>query len=75
MILTETEMTTVKDLQQQEQTCIEKYQRYASEAKDTVLKDLFKTLQKKEQKHYDSLQQVLNGSVPSCDCNDSERTG
>ena len=58
-------MTTVKDLQQQEQTCIEKYQRYASEAKDTVLKDLFKTLQKKEQKHYDSLQQVLNGSVPS----------
>ena len=72
MILTETEMTTVKDLQQQEQTCIEKYQRYASEAKDTVLKDLFKTLQKKEQKHYDSLQQVLNGSVPSCDCNDSD---
>ena len=44
MILTETEMTTVKDLQQQEQTCIEKYQRYASEAKDTVLKDLFKSI-------------------------------
>lgn len=72
MILTEKEMTTVKDLQQQEKTCIEKYQRYSCEAKDTVLKDLFKTLQGKEQEHYDSLQQVLGGSVPSCNCNDTE---
>lgn len=72
MILTEKETMTVKDLQQQEQACIEKYGRYAGEAKDTVLKDLFKELQQKEQKHYDSLQQVLGGSVPSCDCNDRD---
>lgn len=72
MILTEKETAAVKDLQQQEQTCIEKYQRYAGEAKDTVLKDLFKNLQQKEQKHFDSLQQVLGGTVPSCDCNDAD---
>ena len=71
MILTEKEMTTVKDLQTQEKACIEKYQRYSCEAKDTVLKDLFKTLQNKEQEHYDSLQQVIGGTIPSCNCNDS----
>ena len=60
MNLTEKEITTVKDLQTQEQTCIEKYQRYSGEAKDIVLKDLFKTLQNKEQEHYNSLQQVLS---------------
>lgn len=72
MILTEKETAAVKDLQQQEQTCIEKYQRYAGEAKDAVLKDLFKTLQQKEQQHFNSLQQVLGGSVPASDCNDSD---
>ena len=72
MILTEKEMTTVKDLQTQEKACIEKYQRYSGEAKDMVLKDLFKTLQSKEQEHYDSLQQVRGGKVPSCTWNDSD---
>lgn len=72
MILTEKETAAIKDLQQQEQTCIEKYQRYSCGAQDTVLKDLFKTLQSKEQEHFNSLQQVLGGSVPSCNCNDSD---
>ncbi len=72
MILTDKEIATVKDLQTQEQTCIEKYQRYSGEAKDMVLKDLFKTLQNKEQEHYNSLQKVLSGTVPSCNCNDSD---
>lgn len=72
MVLTEKETAAIKDLQTQEQTCIEKYKRYACEAKDPVLKDLFTDLQQKEQRHYDSLEQVLNGTVPSCNCNDSD---
>lgn len=71
MILKEKEITTIKDLQSQEQLCIQKYQKYSCEAKDPVLKDLFQTLEKEEQKHYNSLGQVLNGAPPSCDCNDS----
>ena len=51
MILTEKETTAIKDLQTQEQTCIEKYKRYSEQAKDPVLKDLFKTLSKKENNH------------------------
>lgn len=72
MVLTEKETAAIRDLQTQEQTCIEKYARYAGEAKDPVLKDLFSDLQKKEQQHYDSLGQVLSGTVPSCNCNDSD---
>ena len=29
-------------------------------------------LQRNEQKHYDSLEQVLTGTVPNCNCNDSD---
>lgn len=72
MVLTEKETTTIKDLQTQEQSCIEKYARYGKEAKDPVLRELFGRLQNEEQKHYDSLGQVLTGKVPTCDCNDSD---
>ncbi|MBP3702158.1 MAG: ferritin-like domain-containing protein [Lachnospiraceae bacterium] len=72
MVLKEKEKTAIQDLQTQEQTCIEKYGKYSTQAKDPVLKDLFKTLQQKEQQHYDSLQQVLDGQVPSCNCNDND---
>ena len=42
------------------------------EAKDPVLVNLFTDLHKKEQQHFDSLGQVLNGTVPNCNCNDSD---
>lgn len=72
MVLSEKETTTIQDLQTQEQSCIEKYKRYGQEAKDPVLRDLFSRLEKEEQRHYDTLSQVLTGAVPQCDCNDSE---
>ena len=43
-----------------------------SAGEDPELKSLFETIQKEEQKHYDTLQQVLDGSVPACDCNDTQ---
>lgn len=72
MILTEKETTAIKDLQTQEQSCIEKYRRYGMEAKDTVLKDLFSSLEKEEKEHYQSLGKVLSGTVPTCNCNDND---
>lgn len=54
MILNENEKTVIKDLQTQEQCCVEKYERYSMLAKDPVLVDLFHNLHEKEQKHYDS---------------------
>lgn len=71
MVLTEKEATTIKDLQTQEETCIKKYEKYGQQAHDTELKSLFQTLKENEQEHYNSLSQVLKGTVPSCNCNDS----
>ena len=71
MVLTEKEMATIEDLHTQELSCVEKYKRYGQEAKDPVLRDLFADLEKKEQKHVESLEQVMKGSVPSCNVNDS----
>ena len=56
----------------QELSCVEKYKRYGQEAKDPVLRDLFADLEKKEQKHVESLEQVMKGSVPSCNVNDRD---
>ncbi|MEG0456598.1 MAG: ferritin-like domain-containing protein [Oscillospiraceae bacterium] len=72
MALNEKETTAIKQLQTQEKVCVEKYKKYSSDAKDSVLKDLFQTIGKHEQKHYDTLGQILSGNVPSCDCNDKE---
>ena len=72
MVLTQKEEAALKDLQTQEQSCIEKYTRYSQEAKDPQLKELFKEISTDEQKHYHSLGQVLNGTTPSVDCNDNK---
>ncbi len=71
MVLKEKERAAIKDLQTQEKSCIEKYGKYAELAKDPELKNLFVTLQKQEQEHYNSLGKVLEGTIPSCDCNDT----
>ena len=40
MILSEKETAAIKDLQTQEETCIEKYGKYCAQAKDPVLVNL-----------------------------------
>lgn len=72
MILSEKERTVLEDLQTQEKSCVEKYGRYAQQAKDPELKKLFQMLQEKERTHFTSLADVLKGQVPSCNCNDSD---
>jgi rubrerythrin len=72
MVLKEKEKTIIQDLQTQEKNCIEKYDQYSSLAKDQELKSLFQTLKQKEEQHYQSLGQVLSGTVPESDCNDSD---
>ena len=72
MVLTQKEQSTLKDLQTQEKSCIEKYTRYSKEAKDPQLQSLFKTLAGYEQEHYDTLAEALNGTVKDVDCNDDK---
>lgn len=72
MILTEKETTIIKDLQTQEKSCVEKYGRYAKEAKDEELKLLFKNIEEEEKRHLKTLTQILEGTTPCCDCNDNK---
>jgi len=69
-MLKEKEIQAINDLCTQEQCCIDKYNKYKNEAKDPVLKDLFTQIASKEEEHLHSLNQVLAGKTPSCDCND-----
>lgn len=70
--LTEKERTALEDLKTQEKACVEKYTKYQEQAKDSVLKDLFAQIVNQEQKHFSTLDQMLNGTIPDCDCNDSK---
>ena len=71
MLLSQKETDVIKELQTQEKNCVAKYRIYSQQAKDPVLKDLFSHLEAEEEKHYRSLGQVLDGSVPECNCNDT----
>lgn len=71
MVLEKKEIDVIKELQTQEKNCVEKYRRYKEQAKDIELKNLFGRISELEQKHYDTLEKVLDGEIPDCDCNDS----
>ena len=62
MTLTQKEMTLLQDLKSQEQLCIEKYNKYSQMAHDPELKNLFTQLEGNEQKHLDTITQMLAGT-------------
>ena len=64
MNLTQKEKTLLKDLKGQEQLCIDKYNRHSQCAVDPQLKGLFSMIAQHEQKHFDTLTQIENGTVP-----------
>ena len=62
MTLTQKENSLLQDLKAQEQLCIEKYNKSAGLAHDPELKNLFTTLAANEQKHLDTVNQILGGT-------------
>lgn len=64
MELKSQEEQLVTNLKSQEKLCVQKYDFYATQAKDPELRSLFKKLATYEQNHYDMLNDLLNGSVP-----------
>lgn len=69
MSLTQKEQTLIKDLQDQEKLCIDKYKHYAEQAKDPELKNLFNKLKENEENHYSALSQMLNNEVGTINVN------
>lgn len=62
--LTAKESSLLKDLRAQEQICVEKYARYASEARDGQLKNLFSQIEQTERQHVQTLDQISAGNIP-----------
>ena len=64
MMWTQKEASLREDLKAQEKLCIEKYGKYAQQAQDPQLKQLFTQLQQTEQQHEQTVTQMLNGTIP-----------
>ena len=64
MTWTQKEASLLKDLKGQEQLCVDKYGRYASEACDPELQQIFRQIQQTEQSHLQTVTTLLNGQMP-----------
>jgi rubrerythrin len=62
MTLTQKETSLLNDLKSQEKLCIEKYGKYSEAAYDPSLKTLFTSLKENEQKHLETIDQILGGA-------------
>ena len=72
MQLTQKETSLLKDLKSQEKLCVEKYTKYASNALDTQLKELFTSIANVEQQHLNTLTEIENGHMPSSNNNSGQ---
>jgi len=64
MQLTQKETSLLKDLKEQEQLCVDKYNEYSSKACDQQLKNLFSEIGKTENQHLNTINQIMDGTVP-----------
>ncbi len=65
MVLTSKETDYLKDLKSAEELCIEKYTRYAGEAKCTELKNLFECIANTERGHLKVIGEMMQGTEPA----------
>ena len=73
MTLTPKESSLLKDLRSQEQLCIDKYAKYASDACDNQLKNLFTQIKQNETSHLQTLDQIASGTIPMININGSKK--
>lgn len=71
--LTKKEMQLLQDQQSHEKVCIEKYQKYASQANDPQLKQLFQSYAQQEQQHLNTINSILSGQVPTMNQNQQQQ--
>ena len=63
--LSQKEKMLLMDQKTHEETCIDKYTKYANQAQDPQLKQLFNSYAAQEQEHLNTINQILNAQVPS----------
>ncbi len=62
--LTSKENALLNDLKGQEQLCIDKYTKYAAEAKSSELSKLFSNMAETEREHLKTINEMLSGGTP-----------
>ena len=65
MKLTEKERSLLRDLKAEEQLCVDKYAKYAADAEDAMLSNLFESIGQTEQHHLDTINLMMAGGVPT----------
>ena len=63
--LSQKERMFLQDLSHHEQLCVQKYNKYSNEAQEPQLKQLFQTHSSHEQRHFNTVNQILSGQVPN----------
>lgn len=63
--LSQKERMLLEDQKSHEEICIKKYNNYAEQAQDPELKQLFSEYAGQERQHYDTINQILSGRLPS----------
>lgn len=64
-MLSQKENSFLKDLRGAEQICINKYNKYASDAQSSQLKSLFQQIGSHEQQHLQTIDQIISGNTPA----------
>lgn len=64
MQLNQKQTMLLQDLKAQEEICIQKYSNYSSMSNSGELKNLFNDLSNAEKTHLNTINDILNGSVP-----------
>jgi spore coat protein CotF len=75
MNFTTKETYLLEDQKNHEKICIQKYSSYAGMATDPELKSIFQQNGQKEQEHYNTLDQLLKGQMPSMSQSSSQQSG
>lgn len=65
MQLSQKERMLIEDERHHEELCVQKYTQASTQSSCPQLKQLFNKLATEEQKHYDTLTQILNGQQPN----------
>lgn len=73
--LTTKERYLLEDAKTHEENCIKKYSNYESIACDAQLKSVFRANGQKEQEHLQTINQLLNGEVPSMNQGSQQQSG
>jgi Coat F domain. len=63
--LSQKERMFLEDLKSEEELCVTKYKAYAQQTQDSELSQLFNKLSSEEHKHYDTVNQMLQGNMQS----------